>query len=283
MRVEIVNSREIAEFISHKPLYSKLKLGAEFKTANKFWRLTFQFYCEIDEGIETFELDCYHQRLPFRDHLNTGGLLHWKDKNDEFALTQHYKGICKRCNKYHIDVILNTFAINGELFVRKVGQYPPFEITPERFILKYLNEEDKDNYKKALLLLSQSYGIGAYSYLRRIVENEILNIINDLSNLDFPGAENIGELLEKYEQNHQMSNLIEGVNEFLPETLKSLGNNPIKVLYSQLSGGIHSFSEEECLEKAKNIDTLLKFVIKKINEEKSEIRDARDAMDSLSS
>jgi hypothetical protein len=277
---DLENKNELAEFISKEPLYSKLKLSTEFSTANKFDRLTFQFFCEIDEGIETFELTAYPSRSPFRDNLNTGGLNYWRDKNDFFSLTQHYKGICKRCNSYHVDFLLNTFVDDG-FFLRKVGQYPAVEIKLENYLIKYLNKEDKDNYKKALMLLSQSYGIGAFSYLRRIVENELIKIIEDLSNLDSPDSEKIKELLESYRGNHHMSNLIEGINEYLPASIKNIGNNPLKVLYSQLSGGIHSFSEQECFEKAQLIDTLLKFIIKKINEENSEIKRARDAMNKL--
>ncbi|WP_204346675.1 hypothetical protein [Psychroserpens algicola] len=276
------NDKDLGEFLSNKPIYSKIKLESGFSSANKFDKSTFQYFCEIDESIETFELIVYHGYMPFRDHLNTGGQKHWKNKDDFFSLTQQYKGICKRCNKYHIDFLLNTYADEEGLHLRKVGQYPPFEITPEKYLLNYFIKEDKENYKKALLLLSQSFGIGAFSYLRRIVENEIIRIIEDLSNLDFPESNQIKDLLETYSKNHQMANLIEGINDYLPNTLKSIGNNPIKVLYSQLSGGIHSFSEDECLEKAQLIDTLLKFVIRKINEENSEIKIAREAMNKLS-
>lgn len=283
MRIDqIENKNEIADFISDKPLYSKLELNSSFSTANKFDRLTFNFYCEFDQKDETFELTAYPTRNPFRDKLNTGNLNYWKSSDEKFSLTQHYKGVCKKCNKFHIDFLLNTYVGENGVFLRKIGQYPPYEITPEKIILKYLNKEDKENYKKALLLLSQSFGIGAFSYLRRIVENEIIKIIEDLSKLDFPESDKIKELLEKYNENHQMKSLIDGINDYLPGTLKNIGNNPIKVLYSQLSGGIHSFSEDECFKKAQLIDTLLKFVIKKINEEQSEIKLAREALNKLS-
>lgn len=60
-----------------------------------------------------------------------------------------------------------------------------------------------------------------------------------------------------------------------------LGDNPIKLLYNQTSNGLHSLTEEECLEKAQKILTLLEFVIKKINEEKSEIKELKDTIKGL--
>lgn len=109
----------------------------------------------------------------------------------------------------------------------------------------------------------------------------MIRIVEDLSKLDRPESEKIKTLLEAFKQNHVMTNLIEGIYDYLPNSLRNLGENPLKVLYGQLSGGIHEFSEQECAEKAKKIDTLLKFVVKKISEENSEVRAARDAMRNL--
>ena len=284
--------RKISEFITSEPLYSKLLVDNDFILPNVFNGLTFNFHCPVDEEIKTFELEVYPINFPWHNHLPNMGLSFWKDTDDNTLITQQYKGICKHCKNYHIDIILNTFIEEKEktasrvylkTYIQKIGQFPPFEITPESYLIKYLNKEDKVNYKKGLLLLSQSYGIGAYAYYRRIVENEILRIIKDISKLDFADAEKIKILLRKYEENHQMSKLIEGIYKYLPDSLKSLDNNPLKVLHEQLSQGIHSLSEADCLEKSKLIDTLLKFVIKRLNEEQSMVLDAKVAMKKLTS
>ena len=78
-----------------------------------------------------------------------------------------------------------------------------------------------------------------------------------------------------------MSNLIDSITAYIPQSLKGLGDNPIKLLYQQLSGGIHELPEETCLEKAKEIDTLLSYVIKRINSDKYELGDAKKAAISL--
>jgi hypothetical protein len=75
-----------------------------------------------------------------------------------------------------------------------------------------------------------------------------------------------------------MSKLIHTLNNYLPNSLKQFGDNPIRLLYEQLSGGIHQFSEGECVEKARLIDVLLKYVIKKVNEEKYQFLDVKEAM-----
>ncbi len=78
-----------------------------------------------------------------------------------------------------------------------------------------------------------------------------------------------------------MSNLIEEVYKFLPSSLKQLGDNPLQLLYDQLSGGIHTYSEEECYDKAIAIDILLKFVVNKLNEEESQKKGVIEAIKKL--
>ena len=53
----------------------------------------------------------------------------------------------------------------------KIGQNPPLTIHPAKQLR--LDGEDLDLYKKALISRNFSHGIGALSYLRRVVENRM--------------------------------------------------------------------------------------------------------------
>ena len=88
-------------------------------------------------------------------------------------------------------------------------------------------------------------------------------------------------MLDKHKETPAVSTIYENIFEYLPHSLKTLGDNPIRLLYNQTSEGLHSLTEDQCLEKAKNVLKLLNFVIKKINEEKSEIRDLRETIKGL--
>jgi hypothetical protein len=203
-------------------------------------------------------------------------------------LTTRLYGVCQSC-KTKIDFLIKSTSDKRfeerskgiNIYIQKVGQFPPYEIEPETAIQKYLTEEDIGNYKKALTTLSVSFGIGSYAYFRRIIENEIKRIIKDISELEFEGVDNVRNAYRVFESDHQMSKLIDVINKYLPGSLKEAGDNPIRLLYEQLSGGIHQFSEEDCVEKAKDIDILLKFVIRKINEEKYQITGVKEAMANL--
>jgi hypothetical protein len=101
--------------------------------------------------------------------------------------------------------------------------------------------------------------------------------------LEIENSDKVKQAWDTYNNgNFQMSNLIDATSSFLPVSLKDMGGNPLKLLYQQASEGIHSFSEEECLEKSQHIDKLLQFVIKRTANLKTEIQTVQSAMRSLS-
>jgi hypothetical protein len=114
-----------------------------------------------------------------------------------------------------------------------------------------------------------------------VIENELRRIVHDISLLEFEGAEEVRSAFTAFEVNHQMSTLIAAVTKYLPSSLKISGENPVSILYQQLSVGIHTLTEDQCLEKADSIKTLLTFVIKKVNEEKYVLGDVAQAMKKL--
>lgn len=168
-----------------------------------------------------------------------------------------------------------------KLNITKVGSNPPYDISPNRESYKFFTEEDKSLYKKALVCLSQSYGIGAYAYFRRILENEIIRILEAISLLQGTSSDRVKELLIKYENDHQMGYLVDGVYQYLPNNLKSIGDNPLKLLYGLLSGGLHAESDDTCMTKAETINELLVFVITKIDEEKTSNSHLRTLIDKI--
>ncbi|PCJ84676.1 MAG: hypothetical protein COA57_08840 [Flavobacteriales bacterium] len=298
--MEIITDSEFADFLSKRPLFSKTKAVSDFEKRDynyshplDFNDKPFKFKCPNEKETQTFRTVVMVQHSLYsrtiNDVINADELpKYFDEKSKSLNLTIHLSGSCQSCDA-SIDFLVNAYSDkswderdNGlNIFIQKIGQFPPYEISPDKTVEKYLVKEDYDHYKKALVNLSVSYGIGAYAYFRRIIENEIKRIIEDISTMDFDGAEKIKEALESFELDHQMANLIDVVNKYLPKSLTELGDNPIRLLYKQLSGGIHSFSDEECLQKAEMIDIILTYVIKKINEEKYQIANVKEAMKKL--
>lgn len=85
-------------------------------------------------------------------------------------------------------------------------------------------------------------------------------------------------LLDKHVEKESVSSIYENIFEHLSNSLKSLGVNPIKTLYNHSSEGLDSLTEDVAIEIAREIQMLLDFVIVKINEERSSIKDVKDAL-----
>lgn len=301
-KMNIITDKEFAEFLTEKPLYTKIIAVSNFEkdtgtysVPNDFVGKPFKFICPNEKNSQTFKTNINDGFLNVPHSISN---IIEKNKLPKFfngetgqlKLTVQLVGVCQSCGE-NIDFLIKAesdtswYERNGEkginIYLRKIGQFPPYSIIPNKVVDKYLTKEDSENYRKALLNLSVNYGIGAFAYFRRIIENEIKRIIKDISEMDFEGSELIKEGYIKFQNDHQMSNLIDIVNKHLPKSLTDLGDNPIRLLYEQLSGGIHSFPEEECLEKAKTIDIILSYVIKKVNEEKYQITNVKEAMKKL--
>ena len=290
--MQIISNKDLADFLKDYPLYSKVQL---FDTFDKeyifrvfvyFENKAYEFYCPFEKSYHTFKItknrgeqyEIHEDKVP----------AFYRDKSGKINFSFYLESNCQSCG-YKMDLLLNIFSDTAysvkdkfpTLYVRKIGQLPAFERNPEKEVLDYLNEEDKGNYSKALANLSIGYGIGAFAYFRRIIENEIKRLVNDISQLDIEDSDKVKAAWTEYEQNHQMSILIDNINPYIPKSLKELGDNPIRLLHQQLSGGIHEYSEETCQEKARQIDILLRHVIKKVNSEKFELIEVKKAMKGL--
>jgi len=292
-----ISDQVFADFLTNKPLYYKVKAVENLTEYNNaayidhldFKDKPFKFMCPQEQNEQTFKTELIEHGYPRISLMlrNDEDELPYSfdNKTRKLDFKVHVQGVCQSC-KTKIDFLIRSTSDKDwdkrqdgmTITIQKVGQFPSYEIGLNTALKKYLNDEDQSNYKKALVCLSTSYGIGAYAYLRRVIENEIKRIIQDIAGLDFDGAEYVRTAYEAFKVDFQMSKLIDVVNKYLPGSLKELGDNPIRLLYEQLSGGIHEFTDEQCIEKAHYIDVLLNYVIRKINEEKYQLNDVKKAM-----
>lgn len=295
-----ITDQEFADFIANKPLYYKITAvenltgyTSAFLDHHDFTKKPFKFLCPRENDMQTFKTEFGEKG----GYLSITQMLRsdpsqlpytFNEQTRKLDLTLHLHGICQSCNQ-QIDFLIKATSDKTwddrekglTITLQKVGQFPSYEIELNGSLKKYLSSEDQTNYKRALTCLSISYGIGAYSYFRRVIENEIKRIIKDISELEFEGVEFVKTALENFDKDFQMSKLIDVINKYLPKSLKELGDNPIRLLYEQLSGGIHEFTDKECIDKALSIDILLNYVVKKINEEKYQLNDVKTAMQKL--
>jgi len=292
--MRFISDTTFSELFAEYPLYKKAEL---FDTLEKNQMVNvyetlvaraYKHYCPNQNDFQTFRFDKkFGEQLVFHETEIPAGLL---DKRGLISYSFSMRSKCQFCSfpmAFFLNVFSQTPRSNGAgfptIFIRKIGQWPAIERKPTAEVHNYLTREDRELYGKALDNLAFGYGIGAYAYLRRIVENEIKRLVKDISDLEYDGADKVKEAWEAYQSNHQMNTLIDSISPMLPSSLKEIGGNPIRTLYQQTSGGIHEFPEEECLEKAMDIDKLLQYTIKRIYSMKQEFKEAREAINRLNS
>jgi hypothetical protein len=146
----------------------------------------------------------------------------------------------------------------------KVGQFPAWEVVGEPNIEKLLGVHST-YYKKGLTCESQGYGIGAFGYYRRIVEETIDEMLNEIADLiSGDDLDKYNDALAKAKATIVTAEKIELVKDLLPPILRPEGMNPLSVLHSALSEGLHAESDDECLEFAQHCREVLVFLVNQV-------------------
>lgn len=148
----------------------------------------------------------------------------------------------------------------------KYGELPSFGPPTPRRVLKLLGEH-KDDFLKGRQCENQGLGKGSFTYYRNVVEKQKETLINGIINaakiLGVKPAQ-IAEM-EAAKKEISFKKSIETIKNAIPDALLIKGHNPLTLLHSATSEGIHpSLTDEECLKYATAIRTILVALCEKI-------------------
>lgn len=146
-------------------------------------------------------------------------------------------------------------------------------------LLQHFFSHDSEYYEKAVVCISNGYGIAAFAYMRRIIERNIEELLSRIQE-DVEDTGNESPILAKLAElrtESPMSEKISIANHALPDYLIPSGLNPLGRLYKVLSEGVHSYNDEECLERTKTIQACIKYLIGELSARKKN----RDSFKSL--
>jgi hypothetical protein len=263
------------EFLESAPPGSTMQIAdlfgeGELNGSRWFYPLTtpdIQLYCESCDGARYF-------------HNVSNDRIWVQDKTlKEVFLTY----LCRNCR-----ATFKTFAIRaghtglkaGEAI--KFGELPAFgPVTPARVIS--LIGPDRDLFLRGRRGESQGMGIGAFSYYRRVVENQKGRIIAEIARV----AQKLGgkpEMLETFktaEKERQFSKAIEVIKDGIPDVLKIGGHNPLTLLHTALSEGLHEHTDKECLEIAQEIRVVLTELAERLSQALKEEAELKTAVSRL--
>jgi hypothetical protein len=167
-----------------------------------------------------------------------------------------------------------------DAWVRKIGQCPPWSIDISDDIRATLGE-DASLYKKAKILMSQSYGVGACAYLRLLVESQIetiLGLVRDVRLERDASDEDLVEVEEAMESHH-FEDKLDVAGEYAPESLHVDGHNPIAILHKQYSECLHPpSSDDESMEVALRLAGSVEYVLRELSRQLSSSREFKETI-----
>jgi hypothetical protein len=215
-------------------------------------------YCTICDKDTTFTTELSDSQelsdLFFDAGMISGGLGHKQEKNLIKALEKKSIFVRKfNCSRKSDDSSHNQVfifrVIDANLI--KIGQHPTLADLTKKEIKKYrkFNDEIYSELNRAIGLSTHGIGIGAFVYLRRIIEKHILApqlkelllegeiTEDDLVKSDFKGKINLAK---------------DKLPNFLVENKK---------IYSVLSKGIHELDENECKDYFPVLRTAIEIIL----------------------
>ena len=168
--------------------------------------------------------------------------------------------ICRNCRKsyktFALGATYNEQGNSWSLF--KYGEDPAFgPPTPSRAIT--LIGPDRDQFLKGRRCENQGLGVGAFVYYRRVIESQKNRILDEIMRVSrHLGAEEaLLSELEQAKKETQFSKGVEAIKHALPQSLLVNGHNPLLLLHSALSAGVHELTDDQCLELAASARVLL--------------------------
>lgn len=248
---------EWGKFLAQIPPNETVDIEELFKNDGSNVRITdkdVQLYCDSDEckGIRYF-----HLKYGPYDNISYGS-------KDTFL--SYWCRNCQHMGKtFSVKLIQPEKAsLNGKAM--KYGESPPFgPFTPSKVIT--LIGPDRDLFLRGRRAENQGLGIGAFAYYRRVIENQKARLITEISKV----AKRLGasqDLLDRFDKaakEIQFNKAIKDIKDVMPATLLIDGHNPLALLHSALSEGIHEETEEKCLEMATSIRLVLTELAERIS------------------
>ncbi len=227
------------EFIFDLPLYTKIKLSGNSildDLTNSYTHI--DGYNSLKSVDSTFRLD---QQI-----------------DSKYLPSQGTKTVCFVCQRYGDRFYVMVHFDKQEDYIEKVGQYPSMadiHIAQVKQYKKVLGESYINDFTKAIGLAANGIGTGSFVYLRRVFEHLVEEIAAE--------AIKKGEIDKTQFETSKMDNKLKLLSNHLPDVI--MENKP---LYGVLSAGIHTLTEEECL----NCFSIVRAVIELILDDREHVR-----------
>jgi hypothetical protein len=225
-----------------------------------------RLHCRVCEGERTFR--CKEETIFHQPSMISNA---------------HPDYTCGDCHQQHKQFALHV-ALEGDNSGRiyKYGELPPFGIPIPNRVLRLFGE-DASVFLKGRQCENLGYGISAFAYYRRVVENhrnDLFEEIIKVSRTVGAPSELIDEL-QAAKMEISFSKSLDKIKSALPQGLLINGQNPLRALHSALSVGLHDEDDGDCLASARAVRLVLSDLVEKIAILKQDNKQLNDAMQLL--
>jgi hypothetical protein len=256
---------------THPSLFKPIGDLWKNQTANGYTRRMvttpdLRLHCQVCEGERTFR--CANNAF---FSIDKGG--------DDFSL-QYQCGDCHKQIKYFS--LLIEFSDRPAGAVYKYGELPPFGVPVPNKVLRLFGRDSKI-FLKGRQCENLGYGVAAFAYYRRVVENHKNDILDEIVKVcrTVNAPEEVINELQEAKREIAFAKSIEKVKSALPQGLLINGHNPLLALHGALSVGLHDESDEACLEAAHAVRLVLTDLVEKMSILKQDDKQLNDAVQLL--
>jgi len=191
---------------------------------------------------------------------------------------------CRNCGKTTVHYCFIWQERESDNIFIKVGQYPELEERVPDTLKQALDGDDVKLYKNALRMRNFNRGIAAVAYMRRVIENrmnDMLEVLHEAAIAHNAPAELIARHKEMKKEK-RFSVKVDYAGDLLPVNLRPAGKpNPMAVLHEIVSDGLHTKSDEECVEIFDKCRRTFEYVFGKLRVETEEAKNFLKEMSAL--
>jgi hypothetical protein len=157
----------------------------------------------------------------------------------------------------HADPVEGPDAV----IAKKVFQKPDFGTPIPKNLFDLIGEDNRQHFLNARRSVARGLGIGAYTYYRRIIENNKLALVDSVLKVARKVGSSAEQVvhLEAAAKERQFSKAIGMLRDIqaIPAVLQIGGHNPLLLLHDELSEGVHAMTDEGCLVRAQHAEVIL--------------------------
>ena len=173
------------------------------------------------------------------------------------AFAQYTCRHCKRTRKVFALRIATKGGRVTTVRAMKFGEDPP-AVGPTPRSLRILLGDQWGLFLQGRRSEIAGLGIGAFIYYRRVVENvwqAVLARLIEVARID--GSPERMEILTTAQKENRFTRSMEAAKGAVPASLYVDNHNPFQALYDSCGDGVHEYSDEECIARARIIRLIL--------------------------